>query len=173
MVKPVYELAVPTGQNQATWHAGIAGAAARQAAVVKPVYELAVPTGQNALTKQIADHAAREAALRKWGPSRFPTGRAAAAIDIDAVSDAIEATSSKPDSVAAPPAKDRQGLSRQEIALYVAVVVFQIVYFSGAAMLRHDPGARSASQIDGPNPFDAAMYLAVLTYQMVLKYGRK
>ena len=161
--------------------------ATRLAAAFNPPRELA------GLTKQIANDAARLSALRgesarmtgqianhavrvtNFGAQKRPwflIGSEAVAIGIDAVSDATEMIKAEPGPTARPSGTDRQGMSRREIAAYVAITVFFVAYFSCSVLLRYQPRARIVSEIDGPNPFEVAMFLAGLAYGITLTHGQ-
>ena len=58
-------------------------------------------------------------------------------------------------------------LSDRELAVYLTVVVFLVVYFSMAITIKHDPAIAALSRIDGPTPFEAAMGIGALTFWAV------
>jgi hypothetical protein len=91
---------------------------------------------------------------------------------IDDAGDVAELTEAGSAPATVPSGKERLGVSRREIAVYVACAVFILAYLGGAAVLRYEPGIRAASQVDGPSPYEVAMALALLAYGIVLKYGR-
>jgi uncharacterized BrkB/YihY/UPF0761 family membrane protein len=66
----------------------------------------------------------------------------------------------------------RHMISRREIAAYLTIVTFFLVYISLSLAISRDPQLAALSQKDGPTPFEAAMAVGALTFWAVMSWRR-
>ena len=63
-------------------------------------------------------------------------------------------------------------IARRELAVYLTILAFLIVYISLSLAIHCDAELAAVARDDGPNPFEAAMGVGALTYWVVMNWRR-